>query len=141
MMERTLSDYGALLLRLGLGVMYLTHAGLKIFTFTLPGTVAFFVSVGLPGWLVYPVVGMEVAGGILLLLGVQVRWVSLGLVPILAGALSVHLGNGWVFTAPGGGWEYPAFLMLASLVQALVGDGAHALAPSWRPALVRAVRA
>lgn len=134
------SDYGALLLRLGLGVMYVAHAGLKLFTFTLAGTAAFFESVGYPGWMVYPVVAGELAGGVLLLLGVQTRWVALGLVPVLVGALAVHLGNGWVFTAPNGGWEYPAFLILASLVQALVGDGAHALSPSWRAEGARMVR-
>jgi putative oxidoreductase len=31
-----------LLLRLSLGLMYLAHAGLKFFVFTLPGTVQFF---------------------------------------------------------------------------------------------------
>ena len=137
----TNSDCGALLLRLGLGAMYVAHAGLKILTFTLAGTAAFFESVGYPGWMVYPVVAGELAGGVLLLLGVQARWVALGLVPVLVGALAVHLGNGWVFTAPGGGWEYPAFLILASLVQALIGDGAHALAPSLRPEAARLARA
>ncbi|PWC44790.1 DoxX family protein [Azospirillum sp. TSO22-1] len=134
------SDYGALLLRLGLGVMYVAHAGLKVFTFTLAGTAAFFESAGYPGWMVYPVVAGEAVGGMLLLLGVQARWVALGLVPVLLGALAVHLGNGWVFTAPNGGWEYPAFLILASLVQALIGDGAHALVPSWWPMTGRVVR-
>jgi putative oxidoreductase len=51
-------------------------------------------------------------------------------VPVLLGALSVHLGNGWVFSAEGGGWEYPAFLAVASVVQALLGDGAYALRPA-----------
>jgi putative oxidoreductase len=39
----------------------------------------------------------------------------------------VHAPNGWVFSAPNGGWEYPVFLALAALVQALLGDGALAL--------------
>jgi putative oxidoreductase len=41
----------------------------------------------------------------------------------------IHSGNGWLFTAPNGGWEYPAFLALAALAQALIGDGAFALRP------------
>jgi len=49
------------------------------------------------------------------------------LVPILAGATWVHAGNGWVFNAPNGGWEYPVFLISASLAQALLGDGRYAL--------------
>ena len=48
-------------------------------------------------------------------------------------ASEVHLGNGWVFSAPNGGWEYPAFLAMASLVQALLGDGAYA----WKPVAFR----
>jgi putative oxidoreductase len=39
----------------------------------------------------------------------------------------VHGANGWVFSNPGGGWEYPAFLIAASLAQTLLGDGAFAL--------------
>jgi putative oxidoreductase len=33
-----------------------------------------------------------------------------------------------VFTAPNGGWEYPAFLAFAAAAHALIGDGAYALA-------------
>jgi putative oxidoreductase len=32
-----------------------------------------------------------------------------------------------LFTAPKGGWEYPAFLSVAAFAQALLGDGAYAL--------------
>ncbi len=52
---------------------------------------------------------------------------TLLLVPVLLAAAKVHLPNGWVFTAPGGGWEYPVFLAVASVVQWLIGDGAFAL--------------
>ena len=71
-----LTDYAALLLRLSLGAMYLTHAQLKTFTFTLPGTAAFFEKVGFAGWMVYPVVAAEVVGGLLLILGIKSRWVT-----------------------------------------------------------------
>ncbi len=63
----------------------------------------------------------------LLVLGIGSRWVALALLPVLAGAAWVHAGNGWVFSAPNGGWEYPVFLIAASLVQALLGDGRYAL--------------
>ena len=117
----------ALLLRLGLGTMFIAHALLKILVFTLPGTVQFFVSIGFPGWLAYVVTGIELSAGVLLLAGFHTRWVALATVPVLLGALSAHAGNGWVFSAQNGGWEYPAFLVLAVLVQALLGDGAWAL--------------
>jgi len=125
------SAYGALLLRVSLGTMYLTHGVvLKWWTFGLQGTAGYFESVGLPAALAYATVFAELIGGTMLILGIQSRWVALALSPILLGALWVHSGNGWVFTAQGGGWEYPLYLIVLSLVQALVGDGAHALSPS-----------
>jgi putative oxidoreductase len=133
--------YGGLLLRLALGVMFVAHGLLKVLVFTLPGTVAFFESVGFPGFLAYVTVLAEVGGGILLVLGIWTRWVALALAPILLGAISVHLGNGWVFSAEGGGWEYPVFLAVAALVQGLLGDGAHALRPSPAPSRATALRA
>ena len=126
------TSLGLLLLRLSLGFMYLAHAGLKLFVFTLPGPAQFFVGQGLPGALAYAVVAAEITGGALLLLGVYPRQVALALTPILLGAAWVHAPNGWVFNAPGGGWEYPAFLAAASVVLWLAGDGAGALRRSLR---------
>lgn len=120
-------DYAATLLRLSLGIMYLAHAHLKIYTFTLAGTGEFFARVGFPPWLAYPVAFAEIGAGLLLIAGVRTRWVALALIPVLLGATFTHWGNGWVFTATGGGWEYPLFLIAASLVLALLGDGAYAL--------------
>ena len=120
----------ALLLRVSLGTMFVAHALLKYFAFTLPGTAQFFASLGLPGFLGYVVFGAELVGGVLLILGVQVRNVAFALVPIMLGATWVHLGNGWLFSAKGGGWEYPAFWTVALIVQALLGAGAYALAPA-----------
>src|ERR1700739_1142837 len=128
-MTQQQSDLAAFILRVALGVMYLAHSlVLKLGTSGLHGPAQFFVTVGLPGWLAYLTFAAEATGGILLLLGVGSRWVALRLLPALAGAISwVHAANGWVFTAPNGGWEYPAFLIVASVVQALLGDGAYAL--------------
>jgi len=120
-------NWGATLLRISLGLMWVTHALLKIVVYTLPGTAQFFSSVGLPGFVVYPVVAMELAGGIALLLGLYGRQVSLLLAPILLVAAWVHLPNGWVFTNPKGGWEYPVFLLAATLAHWLLGDGKWAL--------------
>lgn len=119
--------YAALILRLSLGIMLLAHGLLKVLVFTVPGTVQFFSSVGFPGWMAYLVIAGEIGGGILMLGGILTRWVALALIPIMLGALSVHWHNGWVFSAPNGGWEYPAFLAIALIVQALLGPGAFAL--------------
>ena len=127
-MERNTGQYGATVLRVALGVMFISHAALKIFVFTVPGTVQFFGSLGLPAALAYLTIFAELIGGALILVGFHGRWVSAALIPILLGATWAHAGNGWVFSAPNGGWEYPAFLAAAALAQALIGDGALALA-------------
>lgn len=123
---------GAGLLRLSLGVMWLAHALLKLFVFTLPGTAAFFESIGFAGWMAYPVFFAELAGGFALTLGVYGRQAALLLVPVMAVAAWVHLPNGWVHTSAGGGWEYPVFLIFASISVWLIGDGAFALRRSNR---------
>lgn len=124
--------FATFLLRLALGIMYLSHSLiLKLGTFGLAGTASFFVGIGLPSWLAYVTFAGEAIGGALLVLGVQTRWVVAALSPALFGAIIwVHAGNGWVFTAPNGGWEYPAFLIVVSIVQFLLGDGAYALSPA-----------
>jgi putative oxidoreductase len=127
MIETRTAPYAALVLRLSLGTMFVAHALLKLFVFTLPGTAQFFQSMGLPGPLAYAVFAAELIGGVLLIAGVGSRWVATALVPVLLGATWAHLGNGWLFSAPSGGWEYPAFLTAATVVQALLGNGAHAL--------------
>ncbi len=45
----------------------------------------------------------------------------------------MHIPNGWVVNAPNGDWEYPAFLVVATLAHALAGDGALALRPTVVP--------
>lgn len=131
------SEYGVTLLRVSLGIMWIAHALLKWFVFTLPGTAQFFVSVGFPGFLAYPVFAVELLGGIALVLGVYARQVSLALVPVMGVAASVHFGNGWVHTSPNGGWEYPVFLTVASIALWLMGDVALAARRSERFVLAR----
>jgi putative oxidoreductase len=118
---------GTLVLRLALGTMFIAHALLKYYAFTLPGTAQFFAGLGLPAFLGYATFYAELVGGALLILGVHTRQVALALVPVLIGATWAHWSNGWLFTSPNGGWEYPAFLTVAAVAQALLGDGAFAL--------------
>ena len=127
MIDGRTAPYAALTLRIALGAMFIAHALLKVFVFTLPGTVQFFESLGLPGSLAYVTFAAELVGGAMLVLGIGTRWVAALLIPVLLGAVWVHAPNGWLFSAPKGGWEYPAFLSVAAFVQALLGDGAYAL--------------
>lgn len=120
--------YSALLLRLSLGALFFAHgAVMKIGTFGLAGTMGYFGSIGLPPILGALVALGKTAAGLALVSGVLVRTASLAALPIALGAVWVHAGNGWVFSVPGGGWEFPAFLAMTLLVQAGLGAGAHAL--------------
>lgn len=123
MRDLDLNRTGATLVRVALGVMFIAHSVLlKYFTFTLAGTAQYFASIGLPAFLAYVVFAAEAVGGVLLVLGIRTRWVALALVPVLIGATWVHIGNGWIFSAPNGGWEYPLFLIVISFVVALQAE-------------------
>lgn len=124
--------FGIALLRISLGLMWVAHALLKLTVFTLPGTAQYFASVGLPGFMAYPVFALELLGGMALLAGVYARQMALALVPVMAVAAWVHLPNGWVHTSPGGGWEYPVFLIAASVALWLLDDGAATIKRSER---------
>ena len=128
MIDIKTAPYAALLLRVSLGLMFLAHGLLlKVFTFGIAGTVGYFESIGYPGYFAYLVILGETGGGIALILGLWTRPISILLLPIIVGASWQHVGNGWLFNANGGGWEFPVFWAAALVVQALLGDGAYAL--------------
>lgn len=134
MIDQRTAPYAALLLRVSMGVLLLAHGLLlKVFTFTISGTVGYFESIGYPGFFAYLVILGEIGGGLALILGVWTRTISLLLLPILIGATLQHAGNGWVFSGENGGWEFPAFWTVMLVVQALLGDGAHAWRPTFLP--------
>ena len=111
--------------------MYLTHSViLKVLTYGVTGTAQYFVSIGLPASFAWLTIFAEAIGGALLILGIRTRAVSLALIPILVGATWAHSGNGWVFSNTNGGWEYPVFLIVVSVVVALLERG------EWRPRLL-----
>jgi putative oxidoreductase len=120
MSQIDLNRAGANLLRVSLGAMFIAHSlVLKYFTYTLAGTAQYFVSIGLPASLAYVTFAAELIGGVLLIVGYRTRAVALALVPILIGATWAHIGNGWVFSNTNGGWEYPLYLIVISVVVAL----------------------
>jgi putative oxidoreductase len=123
-----LAPYGSLVLRLALGLVFLAHALLKLVVFTLPGTAAWFAAQGFPGWTAYPVFAAELIGALLLFTGFHSRTAALALVPVMLGALKVHAANGWAFSAPNGGWEYPVLLIVLLVTHALLGPGPFAVA-------------
>lgn len=129
----TNADYAALILRVTMGVWFLAHAWLKIAIFTPAGTVGYFQSIGLPGFLAYVTIAAELLGGLALIAGFRTRLVSLALIPVLLGAAWFgHGANGFFFSNANGGWEFPVFWAVALAVQALLGDGALAVGKSNR---------
>ena len=126
-----MASYGALLLRLILGVVYIMHAYLALVVFGPAGMIAYQAKAGVPfpelaTWYLFLAHGL---GGIFLVLGIYTRWAALVNVPAMLGAIIfVHLNNGfWAHQRPDAGYEYPLVLLVASLAAAMIGGGALAL--------------
>jgi len=132
MIDSSKAPYGALLLRVSMGVLFLLHGFyLKFMIVGMTGISAFFGKLGLPEWFAWVVMIYETLGGLALIFGVYTRWVAVFLgIHLLFAAYLGHAGNGWPFTRPGGGYEYPLFWAIASFSLALLGDGAYALKSS-----------
>ena len=138
MIDNRLAPYGAFVLRVALGLMFVAHAYLKLGVFGIAGFEGFLGQIGLPTILAWPIILAELFGGLAILAGFQSRLVATALLPVLLGAFWVHAPNGWVFNAPNGGWEYPAFLTAAAVAHILIGEGAWATSRTVLPAaLVR----
>ena len=114
---------GALCLRLALGTMWIAHAQLKWTAFTIAGFSTWLASQGLPAFMAWPVFSLELIGGIMILFGIYGRFASAALLPVILIATWTHSANGWLHTSEGGGWEYPAFLVFATIAHILIGDG------------------
>jgi len=129
MIDSLRAPYGALLLRVSMGVLFILHGlYLKAMVFGMAGAGKYFASLGLPDWFAWVVMIYETLGGLALIFGVYTRWVAVFLgVHLLFAAYLGHVGNGWMFTAKGGGYEYPLFWAIVCFALALLGDGALAL--------------
>lgn len=134
MTDNRTAPYAAFLLRLALGIMFIAHGLTKLLVFTPAGTAKFFESVGFAGWFAWPIILFEIVGGVFLLTGIYARAVAAVAAIELLAASTVHFGNGWSFTNPNGGWEYPVFLAIAAATLALLGDGVFAVKPTVRGA-------
>ncbi|MFT7369925.1 MAG: putative oxidoreductase [Alteromonas macleodii] len=120
-------NYGAFIIRVSLGVVLLAHGLLKVYVFTIPGTVGYFDTLGLPAIAAYLTIFAEFAGGTALILGLYSRLVAALSLPLLIGSVWVHAANGWLFSAPNGGWEFPLLLVTLAVAITVQGGGAFAL--------------
>ena len=131
MIDASTAPWGALFLRVALGILFLAHGLLKLLVFKPAGAYGYFKSLGLPGALAYVTMAAELTGAVALILGIVPRYVALLLIPLILGTIvTVHGRNGWMFSNKDGGWEFPAFWALALFALFLLGDGAWALLPS-----------
>ncbi len=123
-----MAQYGATLLRLILGIVYVMHAYLALVINGPAGMIAYNVKAGIP----FPELAMwylilaHGLGGVFLVLGLFTRWAALANVPVMLGALLfVHLKNGfWAFK---NGYECVLVLLVASVAVAMIGGGALVL--------------
>lgn len=111
------------ILRVSMGILLLAHGLLKILVFTVPGTVAYFASLGLLPIAAYLTILGELGIGVALIIGIKPRLFALASIPIFTGATWAHSSNGWLFSNPNGGWEFPLLLMILAGLIVLQGGG------------------
>ncbi|HWO98420.1 MAG TPA: DoxX family protein [Bacillus sp. (in: firmicutes)] len=110
-------ELGSFIIRLVLGLTFFVH-GLAKFQGGIENTAGFFSSVGIPGFLAYVVGGIELIGGILLMLGLGTRIIAGAFAVIMAGAIfTVKLKSGFA-----GGYELDLVLMAMSVHLLISGN-------------------
>jgi putative oxidoreductase len=108
-------EVSTLILRLVLGVTFFIH-GLVKFQGGIENIVGWFDSIGLPGVLAYGVAGLEMVGGIALVVGLGSRIVSALFVLLMLGAtVKVKLAGGFLGNGQGAGWELDLALLAMAL--------------------------
>ena len=134
MTEQEKSDFGLLIFRVSLGIVFLAHGYLKVFTFGIAHGIEVFAAHTvmhmniIPGWFVIPAAFIEWVGGCMLIAGYKPRLVLPFLAAVAFGAGAVHFENGWNYTSkPDGGWEYGIFLFISCVVIFLTGVGKYTL--------------
>jgi putative oxidoreductase len=134
----SLGAFGAALLRFILAGFWMAHWWFKVGHRGMTTTEAFFSQQGLPAWLAWFVVTLEVVLAISLVLGLYVSILCLISLPILFASMWIYRKNGFYFS--NGGIELPLLWACAQIVQALLGAGAFRIPlPPWLPPLANLV--
>lgn len=116
--------YAALVLRVATGAIFAVHGYQKLTMMGVDGTAAFLDTLGFPIASVFAVVliAVELLGGLALVAGAFVHWVSklLAVVAVVALFL-VHIGNG--FYIQNGGYEFMLLILAATVSLMITGAG------------------
>lgn len=132
-LDPVMAPYGALLLRVILGAMFLLHLYWKL-QVSKGGADAWwasFATAGFPKYSQYYIISAEVVGGLLLIPGIMVRLAALYTLPLMGLTGYFWYAHKVAYFAPAPG-ELPILWGALLLVMALLGDGAGALRPSGR---------
>lgn len=130
--DQACAPYGLFLLRVAIGFDWIVHAFLKI-SRGMYTHEALLAKNGITPLLAWPTFGLEVIGGVAILLGWHTRQWAAFLLVFLAVVVWIKWPVGWGYSNPGGGWEYPLFWLAAQAALVLAGSGAFALQVSGRP--------
>lgn len=117
----------SLILRTSLGILFIAHGLLKVCVFTIPGTVAFFASLGYPPLIAYLTMTAELVCGSFILIGFYSRIAAIFTIPVLIGATMTHFPNGWFFTSQNGGYEFPLFWLVVLFSFISLGNRSSAI--------------
>jgi putative oxidoreductase len=125
-MDQVAAPYGLFLLRVAIGIDWIVHAFLKTWR-GMNTHEALLAKNGITPLLAWPTFSLELIGGCAILLGWYTRQWSLLLLVFLAVVVWIKWPVGWLYSNPGGGFEYPLFWLMAQAALVLAGSGAFAL--------------
>ncbi|KYG90589.1 oxidoreductase [[Bacillus] sp. KCTC 13219] len=109
------NEIGKVILRAILGLTFFIH-GFSKFQGGIANTAGFFDSIGVPGFMAYVVAVIELVGGIILILGLGTRVVSMLLAVIMIGAIfTVKLSAGFLGDGQMAGYELELLLLAMSV--------------------------
>jgi len=124
-MEKTMekTDVVSLIMRVVLGIIFIFHSVDK-FQMGLTNVEGWFSSIGIPGFFAYIVAFLELIGGILLIVGLFTRYISVLFIGMLVGAIfTVKLSIGLLGNGEMAGYELDLTIIIVLLYLAVSDQG------------------